>query len=205
MTQPFVVADGVRVAHLSYTRGSNNDRLREPWLVNYFPDVGEIAGDVAAARSAGAELVFVSIHLMPELGTTPHPDDRQFVTRLTEATSVDVVLMHGPHVVHPIELVGGTIVYWSLGNMLSGMGVAGTGAYEDRRTLDGLLAGVRFTETAPGQWIPEAWGVVVCVDPATRQVWPGITALADPSTPPDVRPVLAECAARTASVVPALR
>jgi poly-gamma-glutamate synthesis protein (capsule biosynthesis protein) len=201
--QPTMVG-GVRISHLAYTRGSNNVQLAGPW-VNYSPTIDEVAGDVAAARRAGAELVIVSIHVLPELSSSPAPADRTFVTQLTATTSIDLVVMHGSHVVQPPELVNATTVFWGLGNMLSGMGVAGTGRYMDKRTLDGLLAAVEFTETAPGVFTPRAWPILTCVDPATRQVWPGVAAQSDAATPSEIRPVLAECEARTRSVIPDLQ
>ena len=105
--------------------------------------------------------------------------------------------------IQPVERVNGTVVYWSVGNLLSGMGVAGTGRYEDRRTLDGLLATARFTEVAPGRFDVEADPVLVCLDPSTRIAWPA-AGLTDPSTPPAVRPVLQACLDRSREVIPTL-
>jgi hypothetical protein len=188
-------------------------QLAGPW-VNYSPTIGEVVEDVNAARRAGAELVVVSLHVLPEMSPSPAAADRAFVTQFTAAAPIDLVVMHGSHVVQPPELVNGAIVFWGLGNMLSGMGVAGTGPYVDQRTLDGLMAAVDFTETAPGvftprmftprTFTPRARAVLTCVDPTSRQVWAGLVALADPATPDRVRQVLAACEARTRRVVPDL-
>jgi poly-gamma-glutamate synthesis protein (capsule biosynthesis protein) len=161
-----------------------------------------VIGDVLAARAAGADVVIVSVHLSQEMQTGPIPGDRAFVTALTANAPVDAVIMHGPHVIQPIERVNGTLVSWSVGNLISGMGVPGTGRYEDRRTLDGLIAGVRVTESSPGLFTTESWPVVVCLDPATRIVHAGLAELADPSTPPALRAVLQACVDRTRSLVP---
>ena len=53
----------------------------------------------------------------------------------------------------------------SVGNLLSGMGVPGTGKYEDLRTLDGLIATVRFTEVLPATGIGPAF---VAANPALK-------------------------------------
>lgn len=201
--QPIVVA-GVHVSHLAYTRGSNNVPLSGPW-VNYSPSVTDVVGDVQAARAAGAELVVVSVHVLPELDPSPATADRAFVTQVTAAVPIDLVVMHGAHVVQPTELVNGVPVFWGLRNMISGMGVVGAGRYADRRTLDSALAVAEFTETAPNVFTPRVFAVLACVDPATRTVWPGIAALDDPATPEPIRPVLAACAARTRQIVADLR
>ena len=63
MRSSFTV-NGVRVAHLAYTRFSNTDSLAlAPWQLNYVADAGRVIGDVLAARAAGADVVIVSVHL----------------------------------------------------------------------------------------------------------------------------------------------
>lgn len=199
-----VTVNGVRVAHLSFTRYTNTDvNGLAPWQLNYvLDDVQRAIDAVRAARAAGAEVVIVSLHLRIELQRGPTADDRAFVTALTAAAPVDVVVLHGPHVVQPVERVNGALVFWSVGNLISGMGTAGSGRYADQRTLDGLLAGVRISEASPGRFTTEAWPVVVCVDPASRTVHAGVTELANPATPPALRQVLQACVDRTRELVP---
>ena len=146
---------GVRVSHLSYTRFSNMPRSGERWWMNFAGDVEQVAADILRARAAGAEVVIVSLHIAKEMLTGPTGYDRDFITELTATVPIDLIVEHGPHVIQPVEVVNGTVVYWSVGNLLSGMGVPGTGKYEDQRTLDGLIAGVRFTESEPGEFEPE--------------------------------------------------
>lgn len=195
--------NGVRVAHLSYTRFSNTGATAMPWQLRLVATPVPVVDDVRTAREAGAEVVIVSIHTSKEMEREPIPADRLFVEWLTSQAPVDLVIQHGPHVIQPVERVNGTVVYWSVGNLLSGMGVPGTGRYEDQRTLDGLLATARFTEVAPGRFDVEASPLLVCLDPATRIVWPA-AGLADPSTPAIVRPVLQACLDRSRQVIPTL-
>lgn len=198
-----VTVNGVRVAHLSYTRYTNTDvGGLAPWQLNYaVTDVQRVIDAVRATRAAGAEVVVLSLHLRIEMQRGPTDDDRAFVTALTAAAPVDVVVLHGPHVVQPVERVNGALVFWSIGNLISGMGTPASGRYADQRTLDGLLAGVRITETSPGRFATEAWPVVVCVDPGSRTVHPGLVELADPATPAWIRPVLQACVERTGELV----
>ena len=67
--------------------------------------------------------------------------------------------------IQPVRWVHGTPVYWSVGNLVSGMGCPATAASSDERTLDGLLASVRFTEsTTPGVFHADPWAGVLCSD-----------------------------------------
>ena len=193
--------NGVRLAHLSYTRYSNTQLPAEPWRVNFAATAAQVAGDVAAARSAGAEVVVVSLHIFQELLPTPLPADRQFVEDLTALAHVDLVIEHGPHVVQPLERVNGTWVYWSVGNFISGMGTPSRGVFADPRTLDELAASARFTETALGVFSVEPWPVLLCNEWVTRTIYAPITALADRTLPPFVQGELAACLDRTRAVV----
>lgn len=199
-----VSVNGVRVAHLSYTRFWNTAPPRDKWVLRRVTEPQQVADDVVAARAAGAELVIVSIHVAKEMLREPLGADRQFVTDLLALTPIDLIVQHGPHVVQPVEMVGGTPVFWSVGNFVSGMGVPGTGKYEDLRTLDGLLARVQFTETAYGTFAAAVDPVALCNERSTRTVYAPIVELAraDVALLPDsLRTQLEGCAARIGDVV----
>ena len=161
-TTDLLTVNGVRLAHLSYTRYSNTALPADPWRLNFAASPAQVAADVTAARAAGAEVVVVSLHIVQELLPAPLPAARQFVVE------------HGPHVAQPVEKVNGTWVYWSVGNLISGMGTPGRGVFADPRTLEELAATARFTETAPGVFGVETWPVVLCNDPFTRKVYPSV-------------------------------
>ena len=199
-----LTVNGVRLAHLSYTHYSNTQLPGEPWRVNFAASAAQVAGDVAEARNAGAEVVVVSLHIFQELLPAALPQDRQFVDDLTALAHVDLVIEHGPHVVQPLERVNGTWVYWSVGNFISGMGTPSRGVFADPRTLDELAASARFTETAPGVFSVEPWTVLLCNELASRTIYAPITALADRTLPPFVQAELAACLDRTRAVVPDL-
>ena len=116
-----------------------------------------------------------------------------------------LVVMHGPHSVQPVERVNGVLVYWSMGNFMSGMGVSGRGKYSDLRTLDGLMATVRFTEQDDRTWRTEPWTVLLCNVTGSRKVYAGVTTLADPATTGTLRTQLTACVNRSAAVVADLK
>jgi poly-gamma-glutamate synthesis protein (capsule biosynthesis protein) len=160
----------------------------------------QVAADVKAARAAGAEVVVVSLHLSKELLAAPFPDDRQFVVDLTSLAPIDLVIQHGPHVVQPVERVNGTWVYWSVGNFISGMGTPSSGRYSDLRTLDGLAAAARFTETSPGVFTVVPWPILLCNEPFSRTIYAPLATLAQ-LPPTVVRSEFEACLQRSASVV----
>lgn len=194
---------GVRVAHLSYTRTSNTGFPGEGWRVSR--DTNAIAEEVAAARAAGAEVVIVSLHVSTEMLRAPTPDDRALVTGFTGASDIDLVVVHGPHTIQPLEVVNGTPVFWSLGNFVSGMGAATSGRYADQRTLDGLMATARFTEQPGGGFAVEAAPLLLCQMFGSRVVHPGVAAFSDPATPAVDRAAIGACLDRSAPVVADLR
>jgi poly-gamma-glutamate synthesis protein (capsule biosynthesis protein) len=197
--------EGVAVAHLSYARNSNTGWPVEAWSVDRVVSADRVVDDVAAARSAGAEVVIVSIHVFVEMQPSPTPDDRALVTSILDRADVDLVVLHGPHVIQPMEFVNGTPVFWSLGNLVSGMGVPGRGRYSDHRALDGLLAAARFVEQRDGTFSVEVAPVLTCQMAGTRVVYPGIAARSWAQVDDADRVAIEACIARSGAVVVGLR
>jgi len=190
--------NGVKVAHLSYARNSNTGFPREAWRLNRITSAADVARDAAAARALGAEVVVVSLHVFIEMQKVPHSSDRALVSAIAAQAAPEVVLVTGPHVPQSTERVGGTLVWWSLGNFISGMGIPGRGKYEDQRTLDGLMATVRLTERPDHTWSAEPATVLLCHALANRYVYPGIAAQRDMSLPAIVRSQVKACVNRSA-------
>ncbi len=202
--QPFDVK-GVRVAHLSFARNSNVGFPSDWWRIRQGVTATNVINDVAAARAAGAEVVIVSLHVFVEMQNAPTAEDRAIVQQIVNQAHPDLILIHGPHVPQPVERVGGTLVYWSMGNFISGMGVAGRNKYSDLRTLDGLMATVRFTEQPDGSWLTEPWTVLLCNVTGSRKVYPGVSMLLDPAVTGTLRTQLQACFDRASKVVGDLR
>lgn len=203
-TPSTIDVEGVKVAHLSYARNSNTGFPRDAWRINQAVTSTKAINDVRAARANGADVVIVSLHVYVEMQSTPYSGDRTIVNQITANSDVDLIVIHGPHVIQPIERVNGTLVYWSVGNFISGMGVSGRGKYSDPRTLDGLMATVRFSELPSGAWTTEPWTVLLCNQLGTRMVWPAVTTLLDGSISSTLRSQLEACLTRSRKVVPDL-
>lgn len=199
----FLVND-IRVAHLSYTQTSNGGFPAEAWRLARAVTPARVVTDVRRARQLGAEVVIVSLHVIAELSSAPTPGDRTLVTGIVDGAHPDLVLVHGPHTPQPFERVHGTVVYWSLGNLISGMGQAGRKQFSDPRSLDGLLASVRFTERRDGTWAVAPWTVLLCNVTGSRKVYAGITHLTVPGLDPTLRSQLRACVSRASSVVSGL-
>jgi poly-gamma-glutamate synthesis protein (capsule biosynthesis protein) len=200
-----LTVDDIRVAHVSFTNHSNTVPPSDSWRLNITKDAAVIAGQVAGARRAGAEIVILSLHVSQELLAAPTPADRALVTAVVRAAPVDAVVMHGPHVVQPFELVNGTPVWWSLGNFVSEMGLPHTGRYAHPRTSDGLLAFLRFTRRSDGTFARETATIAICNDVADRTVRAATTDLRRSDLSARVRSDLEACLARTRTVVPDAR
>ncbi len=201
---PVLTVGNVRVAHLSYTRRSNTPWPADRWRLAYTDDPAAVAQDVLAARAAGADVVIVSIHVFKELTQEPIAENRAFAEAITALADVDAVVHHGPHVVQGVEVVNGTPVWWSIGNLLSGMARPGAAdRYTDPRTRDGLGAVLHFTETSPGVWTTTWSSIVLCNEQRSRVIHAGVAALQDPALQdPDLRAELEGCVERTRAAVP---
>lgn len=116
--------DGVKIAFLSYTYGTNGMRLPagSELIVPYINDA-DIIRQCALAEKAG-DVTIVSIHWGDENSSTPNAEQRR-VAQLLADNGADVILGHHPHVLQPIEWIesanGETLCIYSLGNLLSAM------------------------------------------------------------------------------------
>ncbi|MCE9622269.1 MAG: CapA family protein [Actinomycetia bacterium] len=196
--------NGVKLAHISSTLGSDVGWPKDDWRVNQSVPASNVIADVATARAAGAELVILSLHIRAAGESAPRASERAQVEEITSHVKVDLIVMHGPHTIQPVEVVNDTVVYWSLGNVISGMG-EGDGPASDRRRLDGLMARVEFTEAPDGSWSAAATAVLLCNVPGSRIVYPGISTLADPTIDSKLRDQLTACEKRSSRVVADLR
>ncbi len=196
-----VEVQGVKVAHLSYTTFSNMPRPAERWKINFTISPQHVADQVKAARAAGAEVVIVSIHTRPELVYRPGLRERLFVTTLLRLAKVDLVISHGPHVIQPMQVIDGTPVFWSVGNMDSGMGVSGH--FVNPNTRDGLLARVVFEEDETGTFRATAQPILICDEARSRIVHAPIRELASgaPMTAA-LRSELVQCVNRARRIEP---
>lgn len=92
-------------------------------LARYYPPDRDLDGEheiesaVAAARRAGP--VLVSLHWGHTGSLLPTTSQRRLARRIVEA-GASAVLGHGPHTIQGIELMGGAMIAYSLGNLAFG-------------------------------------------------------------------------------------
>lgn len=152
-------AGAAKVAHLAYTYDTNGYPLPQgqPWAVNLI-DENKILADARAARTAGADVVVVSVHWGTEWQDAP--DDRQvtLARSLTAARTggrpdIDLILGTHAHVPQAYEKVNGTWVIYGMGDQIAGAMYNHQGAQDPRGNQSTIG---RFTFAPParpgGRW-----------------------------------------------------
>ena len=73
--------------------------------------------DTVRAAASKADAVVVAVHWGIERDTCPNGEQRLLAQQLLDA-GADAVIGHHPHVLQPVEVVGGKLVAYSLGNFV---------------------------------------------------------------------------------------
>lgn len=120
-----IEADGIKIAFLSYTYGTNGivKPASSPLVIPYIDD-SLIVSDLEAAQEC-SDFVIVSIHWGDENTQTPNAEQRR-LAQLIADNGADLILGHHSHAIQPIEWVHAAdgrevLCAYSLGNLLSGM------------------------------------------------------------------------------------
>lgn len=121
-----LTAGGAKIAQLSYTYGTNGIPLPEgkPWSVNVI-DQQRIIDDARAARSAGANVVVLSVHWGTEWQTAPDQQQRELAQALTASRGtdglpdIDLIIGTHNHVPQPYEKINGTWVVFGMGDQVA--------------------------------------------------------------------------------------
>ena len=103
---------GFRFAFLAFTDHQN----RFNSLV--YPMTETFVEPLLQEAQSNADYVIVNAHWGSEVDTNVLDSQREWANRLAEL-GADVVFGSGPHVLQPVEKIGDTTVWYSLGNMLS--------------------------------------------------------------------------------------
>ncbi len=143
--------NGLRVAFVGATLLFNDDGNAGPNAPCAFRLDEKVAlREAQAAREAGAELVFLSVHWGVEYQTAPRQAEIALAHRLLDG-GFDAILGHHPHVLQPVEVYETrdgrtTFVAYSLGNFISNQSrtyVHGVQPAKVGNTRDGLI--LRFS------------------------------------------------------------
>lgn len=136
----------------------------------------------------------LSLHFGTEYRHEPDSYQRDIVDRLLPFGDIDLIVGHHAHVVQPVGQVDGTYVLWGLGNQLSNQ--------PQVPKMDGLTAIATATRGPDERWhVTGVEAVPTFTENNTFIVHPVTEALADPATPPGLRPLLEASYDRTAEVV----
>jgi poly-gamma-glutamate capsule biosynthesis protein CapA/YwtB (metallophosphatase superfamily) len=135
--------NGVRVAYLGYTTDTNGIPVPNPWSLNVAEKPDGVIADARRARGHGADVVLVNMHwgidMTPEYVTSASKKQIAFARKLASAPEVTAVVGQGPHVVQQIDRLGGELVVFSEGNLISNQGSDAGLAAESQDGLIGLL------------------------------------------------------------------
>lgn len=134
--------NGITYALLAYTYGTNGIPLPKgkEYLVNvYTKDM--LRADIESVRKK-VDLLIVSMHWGIEYEFEPSKEQREYAKLLSDL-GVDLVIGTHPHVVQPVEWVGNTLVYYSLGNLIS--------AQKGLNKRIGLLGSVHIQKITDGK------------------------------------------------------
>lgn len=132
--------EGIRVAFLSYTYGTNGIPPPTRWSVNLISRE-RIRADARRARRLGADLVLVNLHWGAEYVHAPTTEQRSLARYLLKHRVVDAIVGQHAHVVQPIRRRFGRFVVYGEGNLLSA---------QDGESQDGLIAVLHVRAAAVG-------------------------------------------------------
>ena len=150
--------NGIRLALLSYTYGTNGIVVPPPEIVSYI-DTVRIGDDIRASVEGGADLVIVSVHWGTEYDTLPSPEQKQTAAAIFRS-GADVIIGSHPHVIQPmtasVDSTGLTEpVVWSLGNFVSNQ--------RQKRRDGGAMVSLELTKRGDKVCITEAGYILTWV------------------------------------------
>jgi poly-gamma-glutamate synthesis protein (capsule biosynthesis protein) len=137
--------NGIRIALLNYTYGTNGIKDRQPAIINRI-DTTLIKDDLQKAKTALPDFILVTMHWGNEYEVSESPQQQELAAFLFKHGAHAIIGSH-PHVVQPVRGEGkGSLVAYSLGNLISN---------QRNRNMDG---GIAF-EVVLSKNIPEPGGI----------------------------------------------
>lgn len=135
INRPFEV-NGISIVYLSFTVNLNDELPEhEQYLVNLYNDENSPA-IVEEARSV-ADVVIVSLYWDNEGFITPTDRQKEIATKLADS-GASIIFANAKDAIQPIEWIDDTLVFYSMGNMLSDS--------EEETDHLGLLGAVTITK-----------------------------------------------------------
>ena len=136
---PLIVEkNGIKVAMLNYTYGTNGLSVPKPLIINYI-DSTIIKQDIAKAKSMNVDYIVCNMHWGTEYKPLPNKYQKRY-EEVCYRAGADMVIGGHPHVVQPIEKKKvnneDKLTIWSLGNFVSNM--------QTRTTRGGVMLGAHI-------------------------------------------------------------
>ncbi len=145
-------ANGIRVALMQYTNRMSTSirrsmaRANASWAVTE-ADADIIAGDIAEAKKAGAEICVVYLQWGKDLATSPTKEQRSLAKKIADA-GADVIIGAGSRIVQNVEYMTANderkvLCAWSLGSLM-------TDERGSANRIGGMLLHVTFRKEGNG-------------------------------------------------------
>jgi Bacterial capsule synthesis protein PGA_cap len=131
---------GVRVAFLAYTELTNGIGSPHPWSVNR-ASAPQIISDARRARRDGAQVVIVNLHWGDEDAAQPSSFQLHLAQQLTRSPAITAIVGQHVHIVQPIRIIGGKLVVFGEGNLISNQ----TSACCPAASQDGMIVLLTIT------------------------------------------------------------
>lgn len=124
-----MVRNGIRIAFLNYTYGTNGLPVHLPVVINTI-DTIQIIKDIQKAKQYKPDILIANMHWGEEYATHPNGFQRKIADFLLRQ-GVRIIIGHHPHVVQPVEIVLKnnkiqSAVCYSLGNFISNQSYTNT-------------------------------------------------------------------------------
>jgi len=139
--------NGIRIALLNYTYGTNGLKIPSPYIINRI-DTAQIKADITKAKRALIDCIIVFVHWGLEYERSENKEQEKLAYYMI-SQGVDVIIGSHPHVVQPIKYLnheGDTLrkipVVYSLGNFVSNQ----RAQYKD----GGIIAEIHLSKTTDG-------------------------------------------------------
>lgn len=139
---PHTVVNGISIAFLAYTFGTNGIEPDYSWEVNcYTGHVDEMLAEVSSADEQ-YDCVIVAMHWGTEYSSEVNQEQLDLSQRLADA-GADIIVGNHPHAVQPFKMINGTVpCFYAMGNLIS--------SQPDTENRIGMIAGLDITKTDTG-------------------------------------------------------
>lgn len=122
---PLIVEiDGIRLALVNVTYGTNGIPVPEPYIVGHL-DSSYIRKAIGRAREKDADIIIALPHWGDEYVTTPNKIQRRW-EEFFYYCGADAVIGGHPHIIQPLVVREERITLYSMGNLISNMSREGT-------------------------------------------------------------------------------